>query len=83
MSDHLPGIGFDSRYEHNLASPEVRRKLASVGTPMAVAAENLHDAARHFFNPAQFDLMIATRRPELWQRMNRRPSLMRRMLRRG
>lgn len=79
MSDHLHGIGFDSRYESNLASPEVRRAFANLGTPFAVAAENLCVALQDS-DPREFDLMIATNHPAPWKRMNRR---LRRMLRRG
>lgn len=56
-----------------LESPEVRATLRGIGIPAAVAAERLRAAAQHFDLEA-FEAQIAVHRPELWKRMNRRPT---------
>lgn len=56
---------------------KVRETMRSWGVPAAVAAERLSAAMQHV-DLAAFETQIAVHRPELWKRMNQRPSLTRR-----
>lgn len=51
------------------------------GVTAAEAAERLQAGMQHF-DLAAFEAQIATHRPELWKRMNKRPSRLRSALRR-
>ncbi|WP_329131574.1 hypothetical protein OG552_10565 [Streptomyces sp. NBC_01476] len=66
---------------HAIDSHGFRETVTSAGVTMAVAAQRLHTAAQHL-DPSELEVLIATHRPELWKRMNKRPGRMARMMRR-
>lgn len=80
MSEQRYSGGSFAQLKAAIESPEFRAAMRSTGITCAEAAERLHAAAEHF-DPAEFEALIATHRPELWKRMNKRPSRLRRMLR--
>jgi hypothetical protein len=65
--------------ERGVPAPDLRA-LHATGVTMAQAAERLHAAAQHL--DSEFEVLIATYRPKLWKRMNRRPTRMARLLQR-
>lgn len=66
--------------DHHRGEPDFSALRAS-GVTAAQAAERLRDAAQHF-DLDEFDALLAVHRPELWKRMNKRPSRWSRLLRR-
>lgn len=61
---------------NDFSSPEFQAAVRAGGVTMEQATANLR-AAGPYYDPAGFEALIAIHRPELWKRMNRRPSRVR------